>query len=115
MMPMGRQCASGLSLLLSAIRFFSRSAAHGVSGNPSLKVEPMFRNVASGGPEEGWGGGGAPRCPVGAPRQTPEKSGLPSAVFGAGAARFGSPPGVLGTMDAGYGGHCAKSDGDRVA
>ena len=29
-------------------------------------------------------GGGAPRCPVGAPRQTPEKSGLPSAVLGAG-------------------------------
>ena len=96
MMPIGRQCASGLSLLLPAVRFFSSSEPYGVSGRPSLNVDPISRNVASGSPVVATGGG-APRCPVGAPRQTPEKSGFPSAVRGAGALRLGSPAAVFGT------------------
>src|SRR3989304_1667466 len=34
MMPIGRQCASGLSLLWSAIRFLANSAAHGCASAP---------------------------------------------------------------------------------
>src|SRR5206468_5637295 len=44
--------------------------------------------------------------------QTPERSGLPSAVLGAGALRFGRPSGNLGTAGVGYDGHCAESDGE---
>src|SRR5438309_4622711 len=97
MMPIGRQWASGLSLLLPSIRFFSSAEPYGVKGRPSLNVEPMSRKVASGGAPLTGAGGGAPRWPVGAPRQTPEKSGLPSGVLGAGALRLGSPAAVLGT------------------
>src|SRR3954452_6887642 len=97
MMPMGRQCASGLSLLLRALRLANSSAPYGDSGRPSLNVEPISRKVAKGGAPAGLAGGGAPRCPTGAPRHTPEKSGLPLGVRGAGAERSGSPLGVFGT------------------
>src|SRR5437867_12124958 len=111
MLPMGRQCASGLSLLLSAIRFFTTSAAHGCSGRPSLNPAPTSRNVATGGVPGGGGGGGGggagvaaapcapcPRCPAGGLMldQIPEKSGFPSAVLGGGPLRFGFPSGPLG-------------------
>ena len=43
--------------------------------------------------------------------QTPVKSGLPSAVLGAGAVMFSFPSGVLGTPAVGYEGHWAKSAG----
>src|SRR5258708_5365952 len=43
-MPIGRQCASGLSLLLSAIRFLTRSAAHGWYGAPPGVLLPMLPN-----------------------------------------------------------------------
>ena len=64
------------------------------------KDEP---NVASGGVPGAGSGGGAPRRPAAtaAPRQTPEKSGLPSAVLGAGAARSGSPFAFFGVLYAG--------------
>src|SRR5215831_1597299 len=108
MLPIGRQCASGLSLLLSAMRFFTSSAAHGCSGKPSLMPAPTSRNVASGGVPGGGGGGGAgfapcPRCPAGGLLfcQIPERSGFPSAVLGAGAVRFGFPSGPLGTASVG--------------
>src|SRR5258706_8998725 len=39
----------------------------------------------------------------------PEKSGLPSAVRGVGAPRFGNPLGVVGTPAVGYVSHCAGS------
>src|SRR5262245_44120343 len=129
MKPIGRQCASGLSLLLSAMRFLTRSAAHDCIGKPSLKPPPTFPNVANGIPSGGSGGGGggaegaggvnpgvaagaAPRWPAG-PRgfsQIPERSGLPSAVLGAGAVRLGLPSLVLGTPGAGKDGHCASSN-----
>src|SRR5580658_5234875 len=44
--------------------------------------------------------GGHP--PVFSISHIPEKSGLPSAVLGVGASRFGNPPGVLGTPAVGY-------------
>ena len=50
MKPIGRQCASGLSLLLSAMRFFTRAAALGCKGRPALNPAPTSRNVAAGGP-----------------------------------------------------------------
>jgi hypothetical protein len=42
--------------------------------------------------------------------QSPERSGLPSAVFGAGPVRSGLPSAVLGTPGVGYRGHCAVTD-----
>src|SRR3954467_15844745 len=39
----------------------------------------------------------------------PEKSGWPSAAFGAGAVRFGLPSAVLGTFGVGYFNHCAPA------
>src|SRR5262245_60413204 len=102
MLPIGKQCASGLSLLLSAMRFFTRSAAHVCRGRPSLNPAPTLRNVATGGVPGGGGGGGGggcPGCPAGCLIfcQIPERSGFPSAVLGAGAARFAFPSGPLGT------------------
>src|SRR6478609_5099043 len=67
--PSGRQCASGLSLLPSAVRFARSSFAHGVNGNPSLTAAPMLKNAPSGGAlgsaagGGGGGGGGAPSLP----------------------------------------------------
>src|SRR5580658_4047951 len=114
MRPMGRQCASGLSLLFSDLRLFNRSAAQGLSGSrPSLNPAPMLKKVAAGGPSDagagGGGGGGAPSTGGtggGPPRparpmlprlfsQIPERSGCPSAVLGAGPSSFGFPSGVL--------------------
>jgi hypothetical protein len=37
--------------------------------------------------------------------QSPERSGLPSAVFGAGPVKSGLPSAVLGTLGVGYRGH----------
>src|SRR5262245_38667824 len=45
----------------------------------------------------------------------PDKSGLPSAVRGAGAVRFGFPFDPFGTPGFGYNGHCAESDEERTA
>ena len=122
------------------MRFFTKSAAQGCKGRPSLNPAPTFRNVAAGGPSAvvaaGAGGlaaggptGGAPAAPPTFPErnpgpspagglgfcQMPERSGFPSAVLGAGALKFGSPVGVLGTPGTGNGGHCANSDGERTA
>jgi hypothetical protein len=41
--------------------------------------------------------------------QIPERSGLPSAVLGAGASKSGLPSAVLGTPAVGWGGHCPHS------
>src|ERR1700693_325422 len=117
MRPIGRQCASGLSLLLAALRAFTRSAAHGCNGRPSLTFAPTSRNVVTGAPAENEGAGpgsvpppAGPRCP--SPRiQLPERSGLPSAVRGAGAVRVGLPSGVLGTPAGGWGRPCAETGG----
>src|ERR1044072_8917923 len=130
-MPMGRQFASGLSLLLSATRFLTNSAAHGRYGAPPCVFAPMFPNApptdgtdVGQGPRNGAGCAADaaepdPRCPVapGAaapprPRpngisQTPERSGLPFARRGGGASKFGLPSAPIGTPDAVYFGHCA--------
>ena len=58
------------------------------------------------------GGSGAPAndTPVpasGLASHTPERSGVPSAVFGAGAERLGWPSGRRGTPGVGYRNHCA--------
>src|SRR5688572_29904363 len=110
MMPIGRQCASGLSLLFPATRVLSNSAPYGVSGSPPVMFWATSRKPATGGP---LGGGAAAPCrppPPPPPRQTPDRSGFPSAVFGTGPFISGSPLAVLGTPGVGCLGHCA----DRV-
>src|SRR5262245_26808653 len=48
-------------------------------------------------------------CPPGPTRsQMPDRSGLPSAAFGTGPSRFGSPERVFGTSADGWRGHCAS-------
>src|SRR6266852_3009027 len=110
---MGKQCASGLSLLFSATRCRWSSAAQGWRGRPSLKDAPMFQNWlrrteagiisglapgVAGGVADAGAGAGAPGGGVGrAYCQIPVRSGLPSAVFGVGAVRFGFPSAVLRT------------------
>src|SRR5436305_292709 len=110
MRPRGKQWASGLSLALSCSRFFLISAAHGVNGAPSLNPAAILKNVASGGPLLGSGGGvagapvAAPRCPPPLPRNAshiPERSGLPSDIRGVGPFKSGLPSGNLGTPDVG--------------
>src|SRR5262247_2374238 len=117
MRPIGRHHTSGLSLLLSAIRLFLRSAAHGCSG--SWKPRPATSpNVDSGIPSAVVvGGGGAPCRPRPPPPppariQMPEKSTLPSAVRGVGASRVGLPSAARGTPGVGCDGHCANNFGD---
>src|SRR6185295_18867773 len=110
MIPIGRQFASGLSLVPLALRCFKSSAAHGLNGRPSLNPAPTLPNVEAGGSPGGETGGGATFPPWNhALSQSPVKSGLPSAVRGAGASRFGLPSGVRGTPRVGYDGHCADS------
>src|SRR3984893_18596085 len=107
MNPIGRQFASGLSLLLSAMRFFTSSAAHGCNGRPSLNTYPTVPKVASGtwSSETSGAAGAAPLAAVVGIRtfrHTPDRSGLPSVVLGVGAvAGVGGP--------AGYCDHCADS------
>src|SRR5262245_66076550 len=109
MKPIGRQCASGLSLLLSAIRFFTSSTAHGCSGKPPCIAEPASRNDAIGGVPGGGGGGGAgaalalfcppcPRCPAGGRTisHIPERSGFPLRMRGPGALRVPFPSVAFG-------------------
>src|SRR5213593_2703533 len=122
MMPIGRQCASGLSLLSSACRFFTSSAAQDRMGRPPCTPVPMSRNrfipVSAG--RVTPGGGGAPPVPDAFSNaaglrgfsQIPERSGLPSDVRGADPLRSGSPVAVFGTRSAGYAGHCAD---DQIA
>src|SRR2546425_423582 len=115
MKPIGRQCASGLSLLFESFRAFLSSAAHGWKGRPSGIPAAISKNVAMGG-VPGGAGIGVPVVPPPWPRnliQIPDKSGLPSAVLGVGASRIGSPLAVRGTPGVGYLGHCAESDDDR--
>ena len=116
MSPSGRQWASGLSLLLSAIRVFSSSAAHGWNGRPPGTPDPMLKNRP--GPLGSTAGvPGAPPVPL-TPlpaetsaqpgfRQMPERSGRPLATRGAGASRSSLPSAVRGTPGVGNGGHCA--------
>src|SRR6185369_13504999 len=130
-MPIGRQFASGLSLLFVAIRAFFRSAAHGVKGSPPGIFAPRSKKVARGG-ALGSGGNGADRgstttAPVApAPRATtpatscgrgsrspltqlPERSGLPFAVRGGRASSCTRPCASRGTPGAAYFGHCASN------
>src|SRR6185503_9060375 len=61
--PIGRQCASGLSLLLSAMRCFTNSAAHGWYGAPPGTCAPILPNTDPEGPAgtgAATGGAGVP-------------------------------------------------------
>src|SRR5678816_1397487 len=118
--PIGRHHTSGLSLLLSAMRFFLSSAAHGVIGNgyPRPATSPKVESGVPSGVVVGGGGAPSPRPrpppPPPARIQIPEKSTLPSAVRGVGASRFGLPSAIRGTPGVGYDGHCAPSEGDTA-
>src|SRR6266850_7510456 len=100
MNPIGKHRASGLSLLLSAMRCFNRAAADGCNGRPFVNPTPTFPKLASGiASRDTFGGGAAAPLPRPAVAhgfaQTPDRSGLPSAVLGVGASRFGLPSDVL--------------------
>src|SRR5688572_5213332 len=115
--PSGRQCASGLSIELSAMRFFFSSAAHGVSGRPPGMLRPMSTKVASGGASAVSDvSAGPPRRPLGGTRlsHVPDKSGLPFGMRGAGASRFGRPSAVRGMSGVRWIGHCADAEADRT-
>src|SRR5579883_1992857 len=121
MMPNGRQWASGLSLLLSATRSRCSSAPQGVNGRPSWKDEPRFQNglrraaarkssLDAAAPAGRVFRDAASTAPTGRETsQMPLRSGLPSAVLGVGALRFGFPSAVRGTPGVGYEGHWAIS------
>src|SRR5262249_32948870 len=119
--PRGRQCASGLSLLFSAARRWRSSAASGRKGRPPFTVVPMLKNWLSRGLNRWFGprpvpvsGGGSGTCAA-APStpgvlrnsQMPERSGLPSAVLGAGASRLTLPSAARGAPPDRWEGHCA--------
>src|SRR5258707_2007342 len=97
-MLMGRHCPSGPSLALLACRALKSSRAQARYGRPSLNRAAIFTNSE-----------GSTTCPPkdetvpsAAPAShSPERSGLPSAVRGVGAARLGWPLGSLGTLAVG--------------
>src|SRR5205809_8133584 len=103
---MGRQKEVGSSFLRSSVRFFAMAAAHGRYGNPPLRLHPMLMNSCPTGMSGHPSGGHRRLCST---SQRPEKSGLPSAVLGVAASRFGAPADVLGTPMVGYFSHCASS------
>src|SRR5207245_814024 len=101
-------------------------AAHDVSGKPSGILVPRSPKVAIGGVPGGGGGGGGggvafcPRPPRPRPSpcarvQTPDRSGFPSVVRGAGASMFGCPFASRGTPWPGRFSHCARTAGERIA
>src|SRR6516164_6866688 len=107
-MPIGRQWASGLSLLLSAIRFLTRSAAHGWYGAPPCELLPMLPNgdpPPPPRPPRPAAGGGAFGSRV--ISHTPDRSGFPSAARGTGAFASSFPSAPNGTPAGVYFGHCA--------
>src|SRR5437773_4176562 len=133
--PIGRQCASGLSLLLSAIRCFTNSAAHGWYGAPPESCAPMLPNTdpegPAGGPGAAAGGAGVPAAGGvpgaaaapgaaggaagrggGSAPHTPDKFGFPSAARGGGALKSGLPSAVNGTPEGIQSGHCASTGAD---
>src|SRR5438128_12473251 len=89
--PIGRQCASGLSLLLSAIRCFTSSAAHGWYGAPPGSCAPILPNTDPEGPAGGPGTAtrGAAAPPSGG---VPGAAAAPGAAGGAAARGRGSDP-----------------------
>src|SRR3954452_16103782 len=110
MMPIGRQFASGLSLVPSSDRFCLSSAAQGRNGSPPGMFAPTLLNVDAGGSPGGDTGGGATLPPWNhALSPSPVRAGCPSAALGAGASRFGLPSAVRGTFFVGYVGHCADA------
>src|SRR5580704_6813165 len=72
--PAGRQWVTGLSRLRSAARFKKRASAAG------RKIPSSFTSWIT-----------SKRYGLGSGSHSPERSGLPSGVRGAGAARFGLP------------------------
>src|SRR5579883_2470991 len=90
--PRGMQCTFGSSPC-STLRFLTRSAAHGWYGTGVFIDAAMLINS-----REIWVSLHlAPQLARVTHPHIPEKSGFPSAVRGAGAARLGFPSGVRGT------------------
>ena len=104
MMPIGRQVASGLSLPPAARRCSASAADSGRSGSGSFMFCPTFANPARGTELSGSACAALPPS-VPKPCQTPVRSGLPSAVRGAGASRSGAPSAVRGIRLLGWGSH----------
>src|SRR5688572_31436684 len=98
--------------MLSAMRFFFSSAAHGSigSGKPRPATSPKLETgTPSGGVEKVTAAAAPPPRPPPPPPppriQMPEKSTLPSAVRGGAPVRTGAPFGSRGTSLVGYEGH----------
>src|SRR5690348_9217642 len=92
--PRGMQCTLG-SRPCSTLRFLTRSAAQGWYGRGVLSDAATLINSREICVSVHW----APHhSPMLIHPYIPEKSGLPSAVRGAGAARLGLPSAVRGTL-----------------
>jgi hypothetical protein len=108
--------------MLSAMRFFFSSTAHGSIGSakPRPATSPKLETgTPSGGVEKVIAGAALapprPPPPPPPPRiQIPEKSTLPSAVRGGAPVRTGAPFASRGTSFVGYEGHCAATSVDMV-
>src|SRR6266853_2133929 len=87
--PCVRQRSDGWPFARFSVRSVERAAAQGSMET----VAPSARSA---------------RCLLSAATQIPDRSGLPSGIFGAGAERFGFPSGVRGTPGVGDF-HCADA------
>ena len=104
------------------MRFRRSSAAQGWNGNGSFMPKAMSQNWPRmlGTVPSGSGVPPAPPTPtltLGVCRRkahTPDRSGLPSDVLGAGAFRSTLPSGVRGAPAAGYAGHCPDRTGEKT-
>src|SRR5690242_13140193 len=94
--PRGMQCTLG-SRPCCTLRFFTRSAAHGWYGTGPLSEAAILMNSG----EIGVSLDFAPQLALVTHPYMPERSGLPSAERGVGAARLGLPSGVRGTFGVG--------------
>src|SRR5207247_10100115 len=95
--PHGRHWIPGESFCRSSARCRTKDSAHGWI-SPGFRSAATLRSYFS-----------ELLC------QIPDKSGLPSAVRGAGAARLGLPSALRGVPGVGYFSHCAVSCGASAA
>src|SRR5439155_15842197 len=87
----GQTAAEGRSLLKVSCRSLYRASAWGWNGTATPSAATLSRYLPSGF------------------LHRPVRSGLPSAVFGKGAERFGLPPGKRGVLGSGTFTHCANN------
>src|SRR2546425_6700643 len=94
--PWGRQRSDGRPFPLLAWRSWNSARDEGVNGTSTPSAARLFSHL-----------------PLGV-IQIPDKSGLPSAVLGAGAVRLGFPSAVRGVPGVGYDSHCASAGTEQT-